>query len=209
MTKFSNLSEKRKVQALIKVLAKSFLAAGQLSDDDLKDGETLLSKLIDITGQCEFLSVIDHTDSLLAHATQFSASGDLDLATVLYAMYFEHGFNRMINHTLIEKGLSEKSKNELIRAVNIEGKCGWLLELLELPKFNNEHRKVIVEVSHERNAFVHYKWNPEPFQPDTTGDKKTELIEKARKTVSYMKRYVSRVLYKGKKGDLKKALTNI
>ena len=93
------------------MLAKNLLATGYLSDDDLKNRETLLSKLIKYCRQYEVILVIDHRDSLLDHATQFSISGDLDLAIMLYATNFEHELNSIIDCTLIKKCISTKSKN--------------------------------------------------------------------------------------------------
>ena len=190
---------------LIRILAESFLASGYLVEEDFNDESSLVSKVDDILQRAEIIPVVDHTKTLLENADKFMRTNEYDLSIIMYATYFEHELNKLIENILSKQEITNKSRNELIRSVNISGKCSWLLEVIGLPKFNLNHMKVINEVSSERNSFVHYKWNPMENYSET--EKKINLISRAKRTSTYMKQYSSKNIYSGKKGSIKKALT--
>ncbi|MFC1751191.1 hypothetical protein ACFL2V_20600 [Pseudomonadota bacterium] len=199
------MSDKDDYRDIKRILAESLLADGVLELDDLKNEETIESKLKSYIKGRTVYTVYDHTETLLDKANEFRKAGDLDLAIVLYSTYFEHELNRIIEHVLCIDKVSKKSRVQLIRSININGKCSWLLEVLGLPSFNKKHSKSISDLSSERNSFIHYKWS---HSIDLSGEEeKLELLDSAKSTSTYMKKYSSRVLYKGKKGKVKKALT--
>ncbi|GMN90285.1 hypothetical protein [Francisella sciaenopsi] len=190
-------------ERMIEIVAESFFIHGYLDEKDIESKNTLIDKMQEIldseTIDIDF--VIDHSEYILDKAYSFEKSGDLDLSIVFFVIFFEHSLNKLIDYQLREKNISKKAKNELIRSVNIAGKCGWLLEVLDLPYFNRSHAKNIQELADNRNAFIHYKWNP---KCEKNNDNRGELILKAKSTVKYLKNYLSRILYKGQKSKLDK-----
>ena len=183
------------------------LAKGLISEEDLTDKSHLLEKMRELIKDANFTIIIDHRESILNTAEEFFINEKYDFSIIFFAMYFEHAINNLITHALEKKKTSKKTKMELIRAVNIVGKFSWLLEVLDLPAFNSKHKTTIINASNERNAFIHYKWNS---APDISIDKEKEgiinLIEQIRKSVTYFKKYESRVLYNNKKGKLNSVL---
>ena len=168
------------IDRMIEIASKSFLAHGALDKEDLLSKDILVEKMKKILDSGEIADiefVTDYSDYLLDKATDFYNSEDFDLSIVFYATFFEHSLNKIIDYQLREKQISKKAKNELIRSVNISGKCGWLLEVLNLPFFNSNHSKNIIELAERRNAFIHYKWNP---KVKNESDSQKELIEKGR-----------------------------
>jgi hypothetical protein len=184
---------------ILKTLARNLYLQGVISEDQVNDTE-LIKKLI-VDGMDKFgglFLVTDHRDDLLKHANYFSDIGSKSMAIVMYAMYFEHAINAVIVKTLDKDGIKNKTKNEMLRSASLKAKLSWILELLDLPSFNEEHRKFILRVADERNAFVHYKFNAINADEDT--DKVVDiLLSTVKKTVRYMKSYSTRVEYKGKK----------
>jgi hypothetical protein len=125
---------------------------------------------------------------------------------MFYALYFEHMINAIIDLAMTKKSISKKYKTEILRRTDNQGKYSWLLVLLGLPEFNDKHRKLILNVVDERNAFAHYKWNT-TF--DEEKEKKLfELLVACKKSVKYIKSYESRIGFSGQKNKLKKVLTN-
>lgn len=153
--------------------------------------------------------VLDHRETISNYALSFSKTHEYDLAIMFYTMFFEHSINAIILHALHERHFSRQTEFEILRSVGIQQKFTWLIQLLDLPKFNENHRKVILAGAEKRNAFVHYKF---PAAPDDVRDEALEelnekkLAESLSKTAAYMKRYESRVLYSGIKGKLRKSL---
>jgi len=189
-------------------IAKELYAIGYLSDSDLENRDVLFDKIFKALKNHEISFIVDHTDSIIQQAKSFADRGDFDLSILMFATYFEHSLNAIIAHDLQIKDISNKSKNELIRSVNIAGKCGWLLEVLDLPNLNLRHKKTIIDLSSKRNAYVHYKWNPEQEDTGIEQKKKKELIESAIKAVKYMKYYTSKIRFKGSKTALLNLVNN-
>lgn len=194
---------KKASDLLVRGFAEHLLAVGLLTEEDLGNKRALAEKIITYSRTAEFVPVTDHTESLLESAAGFAEVGQEELAILLYATYFEHAMNNIIDHALLSAGASEKTKNDAIRAVNVSGKCGWFLEILHLPAFNPRHAKFINDLAAERNAFVHYKWGAW----SDSKEKKKNLIAQARKTATYVKKYTSRVLFGGNRAALHEALT--
>lgn len=189
---------------IIETLLHNLLANGELSKDDLEDKDRIFEKFSEIIEQeRDFQFIIDHRDSILKSANNFLKNKKYDFAIIFFAMYFEHSINNILSWRLSQRNVTKKSTNELIKSININGKFTWLLEILELPKFNKKYLKTINLASTERNSLIHYKWNP----VDESKDRVKELfllIEEIKKSVTYMKKYESRLLYKNSKGKIKK-----
>ena len=184
------------------------MASGDLAEENL-NRKDIMRKMANLTLDGTISYGLDHRDVILSTALQFYEDKRYIFALCFYAMYFEHTINVLIGFVLRNRGVSYKSQVELIRSVNTRGKFSWLLELLGLPAFNDKHRNVVKKAAEERNAMIHYKWKMVPNDEffNNGGDEEIiKLLEKVRKTVTYLKRYESKVLYKGKKGKLLKEL---
>lgn len=199
--------EEKILNSVVESLVHSMLAKGDISEEDLSDREHLLKKLKNLTKNAKFAFVIDHRESILNTANEFFKNEKYDFSIIFFAMYFEHSINHIISHDLEKKKISKKTKMELIKSVNIYGKFTWLLEVLGLPKFNLKHITIINKAASERNAFIHYKWNPDPdIERNNEEQTNISLVNELRKSVTYFKKYESRVLYENKKGKLQNAL---
>ncbi len=195
--------KKKLSDTLVRQVVKNMLIKGVLGDDDLNNTDVFREKLHAYAKNLKIVAIgADRTDELLKTASEFADIEQLDLAILLYATYFEHVLNSIISEVLRANKVSNKSKNELLRAASIGGKCGWVLEVLGLPVFNKNHAKFIVGLAEERNSFVHYKWNLTWDMVDDSSNKKKEMINSAKKTATYVKQYTAKVLFKGKKGKL-------
>lgn len=186
-------------------VVESLYAIDVFSDDDIKDEKSLKKALKQFVKQGGIGGfVIDHRESLLIQAKYFLQNSQFDYSKVFFATYFEHSINHLIEVYCAKRGISNQSKIEIIRNINIWGKLSWLLELIGLPKFNKVHLKTIKSLSDERNAFIHYKWNPESDLnkiPDFEKEKKRidNDFDSIKKAVRYFKNYESRLIFKGKK----------
>ncbi len=203
-----NLSSKDKKlsKQLVEIFAQTMYSSGLLTEQDLKNKKTLPDKILKLVQTDQWKIVLDHRETISNYALSFSKAHEYNLAIMFYVMFFEHSINSIILHELHERHFSRQTELEIIRSVNIHQKFTWLIQLLDLPKFNENHRKLILAGAETRNAFVHYKF---PVTPDDGRDAELEelsekkLAESLRKTVAYMKRYESRVLYSGMTGKLK------
>ena len=131
--------EEKLANELVHAFMHSMLAKGDINEEDLKDKSLLFKKLKDLMKNTELSIVVDHRESILKTAEQFYANEDYDFSIIFFAMYFEHSINHIITHQLEKNKTSKKTKTELIRSININGKFTWLLEVLGLPKFNSKH----------------------------------------------------------------------
>jgi hypothetical protein len=137
----------------------SFFKSGHLTEHDIKSKKALTEKLLSlIEKEISLKIVINHKDSILDMARELKDQGQYDFAKMFYALFFEHSINDIINTECFRRNITTKSKNDVLRHVNLHGKFGWLRELLELPVFNVKHYKTIMKVADERNAFIHYKF---------------------------------------------------
>lgn len=156
--------------------------------------------------------VIDHRDELLQVAEEQFKKRNFGLSVALFASIIEHSVNKIISVRCSQKKLKDKTKKEILRNCDIQSKCTWLLELLDLPPFLTSYINIIKTTSDERNTYLHYKWNPiTNFDeiPDLAKDNK-ENNEKRKKILSvlkYLKQYESRIEFKGNKSKLKDIFT--
>ena len=193
---------------ILKLFAREFYIQGHLDEKDLDDlnktREIILSS-IDKSGGIYL--VTDHRDSLLKKAECFLKTNDLELAIVLYALFFEHAINGIIVRVLEKNKIANKTKNEILRSASLKAKLTWVLELLNLPKFNEKHVKFILKIAEERNAFVHYKFNAYHADHDNEEPLKT-ILNDVKKTIRYTKNYETKITYKGKKSTIQNKLKN-
>jgi hypothetical protein len=83
----------------------------------------------------------------------------------------------------------------------------WLPLVLGIPQVNVTHKNIILKLADDRNAYIHYKHNPQPDDSDANKEQKEqEEIKKIEKTITYFKKYVSRILYNKQKTHIDKKL---
>ncbi|MDX1526931.1 MAG: hypothetical protein R3273_11910 [Pseudidiomarina maritima] len=199
--------ERRRLNSVIRKIYEGLLASGDLTAEDLVDGETLRSKVLSLLEGPEIQFSIDHRDKLLPNAEHFANEGSFELALMFYATYYEHTINGIIGTTVHRLDLSANVTKGMLRTVNLEGKLTWVLEVLGLPTFNANYLKTIKKVSEARNAFIHYKWQPTPSDIKSSSEYKLgELAVDASKAANYFKKFEARCLFKGNKARLHKAI---
>ncbi|UTW44158.1 hypothetical protein KFE80_07005 [bacterium SCSIO 12696] len=197
-------------KTLVKLFAKELYIAGLLKEEELSDLEKVgsLIKEYILDHPDGIYMVTDHRETLYKKAKSLIDSNEVELAIVVYVMFFEHSINSVITRALEKKEISKKSKNEILRSANLKAKLTWVLELLELPKFNEKHVKFILQIADQRNAFVHYKFNAYNVNDDKTAPL-IEILNEADKSAKYIKTYEARVIYNGKKSTVNKKLSNL
>ena len=182
---------------------------GIISETDLLDKNIVFEKLSDYMeknkGNIDFELIVDHRDTLIKVAEEEVKKRHFEFAVAIYATFIEHTLNRIIHLACSAKKIDPKTKVEVIKNVNIAGKCTWLIKLLELPAIKKEHVSTIFSIANERNAYIHYKWKPEPDEiPDLETKKKEEeaKIKKIKSLLRYLKNYETKLEYKGKKSSI-------
>ena len=202
---------KKETEELSKVVINNVIQSlfkdGTLKLSDLDNKEEFWKKLKKINEKADYKFVLDHTDSLIHSARQFNESNDFNKAKVFYATYFEHKLNEIINEICERKSIEKKEINNIIRSINLIGKLTWLPLLLGIPKISIKHKKVIQKLAEDRNAFIHYKHNPEPDEISLNEKEKQEKdLTEIEKTITYFKKYTSRILYSNQKTKINKKL---
>lgn len=197
--------------ALFENIVKTLFIQGDLTIADFEDKKSLYNKVLKINEKVNYKIVIDHKTNIIETAREFLGRKNYNYAKLLYATYFEHEINDLILELSQIKGLDKKTINEIIKSVNIIAKYSWLITILGAPKFSENHKKIIQKVSEERNAFVHYKYNPVEESNENIKDSNrkqdriTEEFKKIESTITYLKRFKSRILYKGNKQLIEKS----
>jgi hypothetical protein len=184
----------------------SLAQSGDLAEEDLHDSERLESL---VRGSLHNLHLgADYREEMLTQAAKYWAADQYELSYVLYATFFEHSINFIIINRIARK-LPPGSKIELIRALALPAKFGWLLELAELPLFSYKHRVQILQIAERRNAFIHFKW---PTQPIFVEESKASQHERAAErqrilaAVKYMKSYSAKVVARGMASKISRAV---
>ena len=98
------------------------------------------------------------SEKLLKEARIYSFKKDFHLSLLLYATYFEHWFNDLINCLAITKNLDEKLAEKIMHSFNNDLKVNLLVKLFDLADFDETIKKDISKIFELRNGFVHYKW---------------------------------------------------
>lgn len=119
--------------------------------------------------------------------------------------FFEHGLNSLIDTYCSRNKIDLQIKNDIIRSTHLRAKLTWLLKLMQFPKIKKRHAQTIINLSDKRNSFIHFKWNPLSFKTVRINRKLNKSFYKeVENTITYFKGYISRVEYKGKKGEIEK-----
>lgn len=205
---FKNL-ENKLTKELVKSIIQSLYATEVLSDEDLKDNKSLANAFKNIFKDGDISVIIDHRGGILEQAKKYQKLGSYEFSRIFYATYFEHSINSIIENYCSRRKISLNSQTEIIKNVNLWGKLTWMLEILNLPKFNKVHLKTIKILADNRNAFIHYKWKPsDEFDKNFDREIENKIIlsefEQIQKAVIYFKKYEAKVMFNGKKKILQK-----
>lgn len=187
---------------------KSLFKNGQITIEEFNDRAKLNKKLLKLNDKTDYKIVIDHKEDLIETARGFFNKKDYSKSKLFYATYFEHEINDLIIELCEKKKIEKKVINDIIKSVNIIGKFTWLLLILGASKVSEIHKNIILKTADERNAFVHYKYNPEQ---DDIKDNETTILEefkKIEKTITYLKKYKSKNIFNGNKLRLEKTIRN-
>jgi len=180
-----------------------------LSIDDISDKKKLNAKLKEIIHTVDFGIVVTHTEDLIKTAKAYTKAKDYNKAKLFYATFFEHALNEIINIVCSRKGIDKKTINQIIRSSSMTIKLTWLPLLLDIPIVIKKHKNIILKLSDDRNAFIHYKFNIEPDDIDNNKEIKIlNEISQIEKTITYFKKYSTKICYKNKKAKLKKIITD-
>ena len=203
--------KKQKRENLSKVLLnnviQSLLKDGNIKLSDLDNINEFWKKFKKIYQKTEFKYVIDHSERLVNSARLFIESNNFNEAKIFYATYFEHKLNEIINEICIRKSIEKKQINEIIRKINLNGKLTWLPLLLGIPKISTKHINVIQKLAEDRNAFIHYKYNSiSDVSIENKKEKQEKDIREIEKTITYFKKYTSRILFNNEKTKIIKKL---
>ncbi|MET7000178.1 hypothetical protein [Chitinophaga defluvii] len=203
-TVWDNPKDSRFLNKMTRIIIQNLFAKGYLREQDLLlSNEAFAKKILLITENMDLEVTIDYRESLIKHAENCYQLKEYQLAVVIYTMFFEHSLNNLIHHQGLKRGMDEKDRNDMIRAINIHGKLTWMLPLLDLQKIKSEHRQTIEKLVNDRNSHVHYKWKTVEVKVDPLeGEKMLREFKKIRMAVSYFKRYESNVLFNKNKRKL-------
>jgi len=191
-------------------LIESALINGTITEEDFLNKKLLLKKVMNSIPKKDedlYFKIIHHYN-ILKRAKQFTKEKDWNLVYMFYATYFEHLINEIINVWCIKNNISDKGFKELIRRVNLEDKFTWLLEILKLPTFNENHWATIKKISDKRNSYVHYKYPSEVAGKSLDADEiEWKKVKKnITKAVTYSKKYRNKVVINGVDKKIKSLL---
>lgn len=135
-------------------------------------------------------------DSILTEATKYLKNGEYFLSLVLYATYFEHWFNDLINCLATTKNLDENATTTLIMMFKNDARLNLLLPLFDLPILDESIHNDLKAMFDARNYFIHYKWKAKTEREwDEQIDKFIIYSEKAQSIIDYLNQYVKENIY--------------
>lgn len=204
-------NKKRKAHIIENILESLFIF-GEITDKDIQSKQKR-SKILEglekqLSSKKSSFITLCYRESLLKTAESFKREKEFDFAKIFYAIFFEHTINSIIDIKIKQNRFSENLKMNIIRNINVYGKFTWLLELLQLPVFNKIHLKTIEKLMDDRNSFIHYKYKLRNIDDDfdLSGIKKLKEFNEINKAINYIKRYESKIAFRGKKKKIKTAL---
>jgi hypothetical protein len=153
----------------------------------------------------EFVLVVDHLERLEEEARLMAEGGKLDLASLLYATWFEHWTNSLLRAVAERERVPEPDIISMLREASLRAKTSWLLRIFGLPRLNPDHRNIALKLSDLRNGFVHYKWKSRS-DPDTQEERELQTaIASMPAVIRYLKRYERRIIFGDKKRLIREA----
>lgn len=184
---------------LFEQLSETFYIQGKIQLEDFSDKEKLRKKIIKLLPKDDnhIIFKISHQSIILKNAKQYAEKEEYEFAYTLYAIYFEHFINEIIDIWSERNSIDFKTSSSLIRRLGLEDKYTWLLKILHLPNFMEKHAKNISLIAEKRNSFIHYKYPGVSGDKDDDAEKEWKMnISKLTKAISYTKMYRKRVIYR-------------
>jgi hypothetical protein len=108
----------------------------------------------------ELRHIPDHRAGLFQRAQNEAIHGDLNIAVTLCALWIEHTVNGSLVAALERSGYDSETVISLIRDMNLRNKITVLWKIVGLAPLQEEHIRLVDQITQARNAFVHYKWRP-------------------------------------------------
>jgi len=192
---------KKLASEVVNSVAQSAIAYGEIDVEGLTDEEArekVISYLMYLkeSGK-EIVMRIDHKDTLLEQARSFVANERHELALVIYATWWEHWLNGVLEVKLYKKDITEKEFKQVITSLNNRAKTTWLLKLVDLPEMSDQCLNVMTKLAEKRNSFVHYKYPPS----DSLDSKESlrEFFTQVEASLAYFIDYESANVYQSKR----------
>jgi hypothetical protein len=150
-----------------------------------------------------FDMLTSHTECLLDDALAASKDERHEVAILLYATFFEHRINGIIDTFVRQKGLRAQIAIDLIRRMNIQQKLTSVLELLGAPPFGKVESDRIDGIMNRRNEFAHYKWKP---RHDKSSNSLVPVISECQKIVEAINDYEERHVFNDRREATEKLI---
>lgn len=186
---FESEEEKELASGIVKSFIRSAIGYGAIDVKGLSDEEAtkkIHEYLEEFVASGEEINMVtDHKDTLLEEARNLVALKKIDLALVIYATWWEHWINGILEAKLHRKDIVGKEFRQVITSLNNRAKTSWFLKLIDLPPLEKEHLDVMTKLSEKRNSFVHYKY---PVQNDEREDL-TGFFEQVEHAILYFTDY--------------------
>lgn len=144
----------------------------------------------------EIVMTIDHKDTLLKEARNYASKNKEELSIVMYATWWEHWINGLIEIKTREKNFTKKEYKQLISSINNNAKTSWLLKLIDLPPFDKDHLNIMGKLAEKRNSFVHYKY---PIINEADIESLDKFFKEVEKSINYFISYENKNIDKNKK----------
>ncbi|ENJ2051634.1 hypothetical protein AB0613_004540 [Vibrio parahaemolyticus] len=178
------------------------IAYGDVDISGLSDEEAKV-KLVEyleelVSSEQEIVFKVDHKDTLLLEARELVSQDKANLAVVIYATWWEHWLNGLLEIQLYKKDISHKEFKQIITSLNNRAKTTWFLKLINLPEMAESHLKVMTQLADKRNSFVHYKYPP--TESSKGRDSLEEFFNEVESAIEYFMEYESVNVYQSKKG---------
>lgn len=192
--------------ALMRSVFLSLIADGHINPQGKSDAELKKEFML---GVKEFIKqkkiywIIDHHESLLTEARNYTKRKKHEKACLFYATWFEHWINNLVS-TRGQIYLSREEVKILIRDCSLKAKYSCFPTLLSLPRLSNDHIKTVLRITELRNSFVHYKFTPVDLDvPEEDDEAWKRDFKRTEQAVKYLQAYERKHIYKGKKDKAK------
>src|SRR2546423_11757400 len=154
----------RKVQrAIVEALISTAVAKGEI-DPTGKSQREMWEELLPTfkslaTGEQKMAWVIDPRSTLLAQARDFRKRERAELAILLYATWFEHWINGLLDNRAATAGFTAAEVSLLLRHTStLKAKFSCFPVIVKFPRLSAKHIHAVATCAELRNAFVHYKF---------------------------------------------------
>ena len=146
--------------------------------------------------------VVDHRESLHAEAKAQHEAAHVPISIILYATWIEHSINGLLIRGFERQRIPQRIIRTLIRSANVESKMKSLWSDAELPPLDHGLMRSIRQVTERRNAFVHYKWDPEPDEPRDSEMSYIEALSACEDIVSGVLEFEDSFYWSGRRAEM-------